>query len=68
MRIQSAGVAGVDLKQPKISLTMDEDASHGDGIVGSDFIRHFNVIMDLKGGYLYLKPNQRVAGSVAAGQ
>nr|WP_295379148.1 pepsin/retropepsin-like aspartic protease family protein [Pseudoxanthomonas sp.] len=68
VRIQSAGVAGVDLKQPKISLTIDEDASQGDGIVGSDFIHHFNVIMDLKGGYLYLKPNQRVSGSVAAGQ
>lgn len=61
VRIQSAGVAGVVLKDPKISMTIDEDASNGDGIVGSDFIQHFDVIIDLKGGYIYLKPNQRLA-------
>lgn len=68
VRIQSAGVAGIDLKQPKISMTIDEDASNGDGIVGSDFIHHFNAIIDLKTGYIYLKPNHRLAEGGAAGQ
>lgn len=57
VRVASVEIQGLRLEQPKVSFTIDEDSSTGDGTVGSEVLRNFNILLDTKTGDVYLRPN-----------
>lgn len=59
VRVPSADIQGIRLDQPKVSFTIDEDGSSGDGTIGSEVLRNFNILLDTKTGDVYLRPNGR---------
>jgi predicted aspartyl protease len=57
VRAPSVEIQGLRLDQPKVSFTIDEDGSSGDGTIGSEILREFNILLDTKTGDVYLRPN-----------
>lgn len=57
-RISALEVQGLKLDDPKVSFTIDEDGSNGDGTIGSGVLQRFNILLDAKTGDVYLRPNR----------
>jgi len=58
VRIPSARVAGLSLGQPRASIAIDEDGASGDGTLGAETLRQFNLLLDTRTGAVYLRPNR----------
>ncbi|MGF6417173.1 hypothetical protein ABH900_000634 [Stenotrophomonas sp. AN71] len=61
-RISSVEFQGLQLNGPKVSFTIDEDGSSGDGTIGSETLQNFNILLDTKTGDVYLRPNGNSSG------
>ncbi|HDS1301045.1 aspartyl protease family protein [Stenotrophomonas maltophilia] len=57
VRAPAVELQSLRLDQPKVSFTIDEDGSSGDGTIGSEVLRNFNILLDTNTGDVYLRPN-----------
>ncbi|HEL7748563.1 aspartyl protease family protein [Stenotrophomonas maltophilia] len=65
VRVPVATISSLQLKDAKASITLDDDGSGGEGILGSEALQQFNLLLDTRTGSVYLRLNQGTAARTA---
>lgn len=59
VRVPVVAISALQLKGAKVSVTIDDDDSSGDGTLGSEALQQFNILLDTRSGSIHLRPNHR---------